>query len=205
LTSLAQAPARNWYLRLTEVVVLAAGAGRRLGTVPKALLRVADGRSFLEVIADCAQQGGASGVVAVLGPPHAAAIELALPAGVRAVMNLQPERGMLSSVQAGIAALAPAVEAALVWPVDLPYVKPETVRALLAGAPDKLVLPQHDGRGGHPLRIPRSCFAELAALDPALGLRGLMAARPDRVVCLNVDDPGVLLDIDTPGDLRPGP
>lgn len=189
---------------MTDVVVLAAGAGRRLGTVPKALLRVADGRSFLEVIAACARQGGASGVVVVLGPPHAPVIERALPAGVRAVVNSRPERGMLSSVQAGIAALAPAVEAVLVWPVDLPYVKPETVRGLLAGAPDKMVLPQHAGRGGHPLRIPRSCFAELAALAPALGLRGLMAAHPDRVSRLSVDDPGVLLDIDTPDDLRRG-
>jgi CTP:molybdopterin cytidylyltransferase MocA len=181
-------------------VVLAAGASERMGGQPKALLRTSDGRSYVQRIADAAKSGGAQGVVVVIGTPHGDKIKKALPAGVAPTTNPMPERGMLSSVQVGIAALAPKATGALVWPVDTPYVKPETVRAILDAAPGKVVVPMHGGKGGHPVRIPRTRFGELAALAPDATLKALIDARPDLVERLEVNDPGVLTDIDTPDD-----
>jgi CTP:molybdopterin cytidylyltransferase MocA len=116
---------------------------------------------------------------------------------------------MLSSVQAGIAALPASASAALVWPVDMAFVKPETVRAICAAAPGLIVVPQtgkgKELKGGHPVRIPRARFGELAALDPELGLRALIGARPEDVHRLTVADPGVLFDVDTPDDLKRAP
>ncbi len=187
---------------MTWAVVLAAGASTRMaGAGPKALLRVPDGRTFVQAIADTARAAGVAGVVVVIGPPHAELIRSALPAGAMTALNPQPERGMLSSVQAGLAALSPDASAALVWPVDIPSVQAATVRALLLATPGRVVLPRHAERGGHPLRIPAARFAEVHALDPARGLKALIEASPDDVLRLEVDDPGVLVDVDTPADL----
>ena len=183
-------------------VVLAAGASSRMTAAlgPKALLHAPDGRTFLQRIADSARAGGAGGVVIVVGPPHADAIKRALPAGCASAYNPLPDRGMLSSVQAGVSTLPAACSAALVWPVDIPFVRPDTVRAILSAAPGKLVIPQHGKRGGHPIRIGRARFAELTTLDPTRGLKALVEAHPDRVQRLPTNDPGVLVDIDTPED-----
>jgi molybdenum cofactor cytidylyltransferase len=181
-------------------LVLAAGASTRMGEA-KALLRGRDGRSFVQSIADAARAGGCGGVTVVVGPPHGEAIRRALPAGAGATLNPRPERGMLSSVQAGLAALPAAATAALVWPVDVPLVRAETVRAILAAAPGKIVVPTHAGKGGHPLRLPRRCFADALALALDGGLRALLAARAGDVARLPVDDPAVLVDFDTRDDL----
>ena len=178
-------------------VVLAAGASSRMGT-PKALLD-AGGRTFVAAIAQAARAAGVQSIVVVLGPPHDAAIRAALGADLIVANNPQPERGMLSSVQAGVRALPP-VDATLIWPVDNPAVKQETVRAVLAGG--ETVIPTHGGRGGHPLRVPASRFAELLAIDSPLGLRALIQAQPSTVVRLAVDDPSILIDVDTPEDLK---
>lgn len=181
-------------------VVLAAGASSRMGR-PKALCTLSDGRTFVGAIAGTALAAGCGELLVVLGPPHADAIRPALPTGARVVFNPAPERGMLSSVQAGISALPPGTRAALIWPVDIPLVSPETVRAVLDADPGRLVIPTYGGRGGHPIRIPADRFAGLHALDPSRGLRGLIEADPGAVVRLAVDDPSVLVDVDTPEDL----
>lgn len=179
-------------------IVLAAGESSRMGQ-PKALLPLR-GRSFVGQIAETARAVGVSSVVVVVGPPHADAIARALPPGAARAFNPDPSRGMLSSVQAGISSLPARATAALVWPVDIPLVRAETVRAILDASPGKLIIPQLGKRGGHPIRIPRARFAELMALDPARGLKGLVEARPAEVVRLPVDDKGVLTDVDTPED-----
>jgi CTP:molybdopterin cytidylyltransferase MocA len=187
---------------MIAAVVLAAGQSSRMGR-PKALLPLPDGRSFLHAIAASARAGGVARVVVVLGPPHAAAIAAALPSGLAAAENPDPTRGMLSSVQAGVAALPAQVEAALVWPVDLPLVRAETVRAILAAgaaAPGQLIIPEKGGRGGHPVYIPRARFAVLGALAPDRGLKALLQAYPSAVTRLPVEDGAVLTDIDTPED-----
>lgn len=181
-------------------LVLAAGASSRMGA-PKALVRAPDGRRFVDAVVETARAGGCGGVVVVLGPPHGEAIRRALPAGAAAAWNPEPARGMLSSVQAGLAALPPEAEAALVWPVDVPLVRPETVQAVVAAAPGRIVVPVHGGRGGHPLRLPRARFAAALALASERGLKALLDAHRAEVVRLPVDDRAVLVDVDTPRDL----
>lgn len=180
-------------------VVLAAGASTRMGQ-PKALLTAADGRRFVDVIAATARAGGCGGVIAVVGPPHGEAIRRALGSGVATAWNPQPERGMLSSVQAGLAALPATATAMLVWPVDIPFVAAATVRALLDAAPGRIIVPMHNKRGGHPVRLPRRLFGELATLEAARGLKGLLDAHAADVERLAVADRAVLVDVDTPDD-----
>lgn len=184
-------------------VILAAGRSSRMGDgPPKALLSDGAGRTFLGRIAATARAGGAASVLCVVGPPHGETIRRALPAGVAAAWNAQPDRGMLSSVQAGLGQLPAGAAAALIWPVDVPLVRAETVQRLIAAGRGRIALPAVKGKGGHPLYLPRARFAEVLSLDPARGLKALLDARAAEVLRLAVDDPGVLHDVDTPADLR---
>lgn len=169
-------------------VILAAGAGTRMGGVAKALLRRGD-RTFLQCIASHVDDG-----VVVVGPPYGDAVathatELAL----RVVENPDPGRGMGSSVAAGFAAVGD-VDAAWLWPVDHPDVRASTLQALRAalGAHD-VAQPRYRGRGGHPPLIARGLFGKLAACTNARDV----IAQAD-VVRVEVDDPGVVEDVDTP-------
>jgi len=108
--------------------VLAAGAGRRLGGIPKALLR-RRGLTFLETIASVARRGGASGVAVVLGHHAAIVGELASQVSDRLAYNPAPDRGMGSSARE-LSRVVPEGVALLLWPVDTPAITEETVRRL---------------------------------------------------------------------------
>lgn len=187
----------------SALVVLSAGASRRMGQ-PKALLALPSGQTFLSRILSVAAAAGVTETLVVLGPPHGETIGAALPAGARSVWNATPERGMLSSVQAGLRAVSGDAGGALLWPVDVPFVQEETVRRVLAAgilaAPQerKSIIPTQDGRGGHPIWVPRELFQEVMTLPEDIGLRALQQRHPERALRLPVADPFVLRDIDTP-------
>lgn len=152
----------------TRGLLLAAGAGRRLGT-PKALVRDPDGTSWLHrALATLAVCDGAT---VVLGASAAEAARL-LPPSVDLVVAEDWESGMGASLRAGLAALPPEADAALVTLVDLPDVTSEVVARVLAAAsgPHALARATYDGRPGHPVLLGRD-FWERAA-QRAVGDRG---------------------------------
>ena len=196
------------------LLVLAAGASQRMGA-PKALLPfgVGSGETFLTHILAQAAAVGVRSAVVVLGPPHGGLIREALQGRSREVQvawNDAPERGMLSSVQAGLPLLE-AVAGALVWPVDMPFVQRSTVRCIMTAASQRevaaaaqreefaapLIIPTHDGRGGHPIWVPADLFKETLLLPTEEGLRALRRRHPGREARLPVADPAVLCDVDT--------
>jgi molybdenum cofactor cytidylyltransferase len=187
-------------------VVLAAGAGRRLGVVAKALLRRADGIGYLETVCATAAAAGAGIGVVVVGEPHRAVTEEeAARLGWPCVLNPDPDRGMASSVEVGFAYLEARVasaRAALLWPVDHPGVRLETVERLVAAADaERIVVPAFGGRGGHPSLFGRNLWPELARCSHLeQGARSILRASPTRVTRIDVDDPGVVDDVDTPAD-----
>lgn len=116
---------------------------------------------------------------------------------------------MLSSILEGLAALGGAnhlsTRAAplLVTPGDLPGLRPATVVELLQrrqAAAAGLAVPVYRGRRGHPLAIAPDLIADIADLDPARGLRHLLDLHPDRILQVEVDDPGCVADLDSPQD-----
>jgi molybdenum cofactor cytidylyltransferase len=181
-------------------LILAAGESRRMGR-PKALLEL-DGMTFLACGIELLRAAGCAPVLVVDGAHRLG--------GVEVVHNEAWQRGPLSSLQVGLRralVLAPAIDAVLVHHVERPRVQVQTLRSLLAGLtrePDGIWQPTHLGRSGHPIVWPRSLFDELLALDPSHAsarelLRGSAAARRRK---LEVDDPGVLDNFDTPDDLE---
>jgi len=190
-------------------IVLAAGASRRMGTA-KAVLDF-DGRSFLAHALAALDEGGVDARVVVAGPAPASVIA-ALPAGdddVTVVQNLTPDRGQVSSLKVGLAHVSatwPDATLAVVTLVDHPAVRPSTVAALLGAArgPEAhaIVVPAYGGRRGHPVVFASTVWAELLAADDALGARVVVRADAGRVRIVEVDDGGILIDVDTPADLQ---
>jgi CTP:molybdopterin cytidylyltransferase MocA len=186
-------------------VILAAGAGRRLGGVAKALLPHPAG-SYLAAIAATARAVGLVDAVVVVGAPFGDEVAAyARQLGLRVRVNPAPERGMASSVALGFAAIAggPAA-AAWLWPVDHPAVRAATLRRLVAAfdegeAGTEVARPRFRGIGGHPPLIARAVWPALAACaGRADGARGVLRAA--RVAAVEVDDPAVIQDVDTPAD-----
>lgn len=181
-------------------VVLAAGRSARMGR-PKPLLVLDDGRCFLQAILDTARSGGAGDVRVVLGHDAEAIVREALLDPRLAVENPDPASGMLSSVRAGVRALPPACSGFLLWPVDQPLVRAATVQKLIAtfeeGRPP-LVVPVHTGRRGHPTLFDARLADEVVAAPDDVGARAVVHRHEGDLREVEVDDPGVVTDIDTP-------
>lgn len=121
------------------------------------------------------------------------------------MLNPRYPEGMLTSVQAAVAAAPVTTEWFLVALGDQPSLRPETVKHLLreAEAGDATILvPSYNGRRGHPLLIHASHRDEIASLDGAVGLRELLLRHPKAVHHVVMPEEGVLLDMDTPEDYQ---
>ena len=196
-------PRSPWFNGTVRVVavVLAAGAGRRIGG-PKALLPIG-GTTFLARVARALDRPGVAAVVAVIG--HGARRVVAdpgLPREVALVVNPRPDDGMLGSVILGIdAAEARGAEAVLLHPVDHPFVSPATtdlvLAALAAGA--RIAVPSYAGRRGHPGGFARAAWAALREASPGRGARAVLTDRPEWLVHVPGDE-GCVAGIDTPED-----
>jgi molybdenum cofactor cytidylyltransferase len=186
-------------------IILAAGLSTRMGTA-KALLSAGSGRTFVRVLAQTLLDGGVTDAL-IVGRPDDERLRRevdALGANVRFVANEHADTGQLSSVVAGLnAADRPGVRGVLVTPVDAPFVRSSTIRALIetaSAAHPPIVRPAYHGRHGHPVMFSRAVFAELRHADPSVGAKAVVHAHAADVVNLEIDDPGVLADVDTPED-----
>ncbi len=144
-------------------------------------------------------------VVVVLGH-DAARVRAGLHRGSQAsiAVNEEPERGMLSSLQCGLALVPPHARGVLFTPVDYPAVEPATVRALIASHACyrcAVAAPYFGEQSGHPVLLAPYVAREIMALDPVTGnardvIREYVRTR------VPVDDPAILLDVDTPEAYR---
>jgi len=189
--------------RRIEAILLAAGESRRMG-YSKPLLRVGS-ETFIACTSAFAL-GVASRLIIVLGA-HADRVRSAIAPDPRIAVVENPnfDRGQLSSLKVGLAeAIAGGADAVVVHLADHPLVAPATFRALVddyRGTSMPIVVARYQGRRGHPVIFDRAIFAELMAAPEDQGARVVVNAHPARVRYVDVDDPGVVLDLDTPADL----
>jgi molybdenum cofactor cytidylyltransferase len=166
---------------------------------PKQLLELG-GKPLVRRAVEQAEASAVGDIVVVVGPGRAA-IERAL-AGTRARLVDNPDHfsGMASSLRAGLRALAPEVEAAVVLLSDQPFQGPEVVDRLIqtyraSGRP--IVVPVYAGQRGNPVLFDRSLFDELAAQQGDQGGRAVIAADPARVATVAFDSEQLQVDLDT--------
>ena len=178
-------------------IILSAGESRRMGR-DKALLEYRRTTFLGRIIA--VLEPRVEPLVVVLGH-HAEAIRQAVPSGPRVVVNANYQAGMLTSLQTGIRELPPDTEAALFTLVDHPAVAEETVELLIgewAKARPLIAIPRHGGRRGHPVIVKRQVLDEILALGPESSAKDVIRSHRDRTLFVDVDDAGVLYDIDLP-------
>lgn len=162
---------------------------------PKANLMIG-GETFLERLARI-HGAWCAPVIVVLGHDPGGAIferHRALP--VTFVRNPDPDRGMFSSLQTGLAHVPG--DAVLFQPVDFPLVAEETVRRLAKWDGGELAIPVYAGKRGHPVRLGAALMAEMREAAPAAQARDLIRPHYGEAAFLEVDDAGVTRDIDTP-------
>ena len=187
----------------TVGIVPAAGSSTRMGT-PKGMLEL-EGASFARRVVSSLLDGGCEAVYFVARPDDEGAAADASAAGATVLENAEPGAGPITSLRLALARLEASVEHAVWLPLDHPRVLPDTVSKLihearLHGAP--VTLPLHGGRRGHPAVFARTVFAELR--DPALegGARAVVHRHLSKARIVAVEDPGVLIDVDTPAEYR---
>ena len=180
-------------------LILAAGESRRMGC-PKALLRYREetfvGRLAGLFAARC------SPVIVVLGA-EADRIRAGANASVTCVVNPDWPRGQTTSMQCGLRAVPPEADGVLFTLVDHPAVAPATIDALLAGPHAALLrVPCYHGRRGHPIWFSRELIPEFLALPETGAARDVVRGHAAETQFLDMDDPGILADIDDPQAYR---
>jgi molybdenum cofactor cytidylyltransferase len=180
----------------TEAVaglVLAAGGSRRLGR-PKQLLPYGPA-TLLDHTLGTARACGFDQLLCVLGGASEGVRRGVDLRGVEVVVNVAYGSGCSSSIAAALTAVDPRIDVLVLLLGDQPGVRPETVRALLAGRGDApLAACRYEDGRGHPLAFARSAFGDLAALHGDKGVWRLM----DRGPVAEVAVPGTIpRDVDT--------
>jgi len=182
-------------------IVLAAGRSSRMGR-QKPLLPFGEGTVLAHVVGEL-RAAGIVDVRVVLGHDADEPATACAALGVRAVLNPDYDRGMFSSIRAGIADLPADVAGTLLLPVDVPLVRATTFTTIVATAraTDPTILhPTFRGERGHPPFLARRLFPAIFAHDGAGGLAALLARREADTDEVAVVDRGILCDMDVPED-----
>ena len=164
-------------------------------------------RTFVDYLVRSAITAGAMPVLVVGRLQDTKLSSEAVAAGAVFVANTAADEGQLSSVVAGLveAAVLPHMRAVIVMPVDVPLIRPGTIERLIGAEPTTTAMilrATYKGRHGHPVLFKREVFDELRRADPAIGARAVVRLNPARVLDIEVDDPGVIVDVDTPADYQ---
>jgi CTP:molybdopterin cytidylyltransferase MocA len=183
------------------VVILAAGASRRLGQ-PKQLLPAPGGEPLVRRVTRLALDTQPHTTVVVLGAGADAVFAAIADLAVRRVDCAQWAEGMGASLRSGLAALPDAVAGALILLCDQPALDTPHLLALRdawRAQPDRAAASRYAGRLGVPALIPRAWFAEFAPNGGDIGARELLAQRSAEVVA--IADERLAFDVDVPADL----
>ncbi len=122
---------------------------------------------------------------------------------INIVYNPDYEQGMFSSIQAGVSHLLPAYQAFFIQPVDIPLIRPATIKRLMEAAaenPDKIIYPVFEGRRGHPPLIPFGVAPAILEWQEGGGLKAVLDSPEIPDLEIPVPDANILFDIDTPED-----
>ena len=183
-------------------ILLAAGQGSRFGS-NKLCHALPDGTP-VAVRSATSLRDALGEVIAVVRPEDSVVREHFDAAGIAYVLCPDAGQGMAATLASGIRASGGAAG----WVIalgDMPYIRPGTIAAVAAAIADGALLaaPFVDGQRGHPVGFAAPLKDEMLALQGDEGARSVIVAHKDQLRRIDCDDPGVLADIDVPGDVRP--
>ena len=184
-----------------SAIILAAGYGNRMGRI-KPLLPLGEG-SVIGHVAACFRAADVFDITVVLGHRLDAVMPELEKQGLSCVVNERYSQGMFSSIQKGLETQDAHTRACFIMPVDIPLVRPSTLKTLTTAHdahPGNIIHPVFQGKRGHPPLIPASFASAILNYDGSGGLRRCLASLNSAGLDVAVPDEGVLIDMDTPGD-----
>ena len=186
---------------MITAIILAAGQSKRMGR-PKMILPWGETTVLGQVIATF-EAAGVEDILVVIGG-DGELLEASLGDSVRTVFNPDYANGeMLSSIQAGLAELKPEVEAVLIGLGDQPQVRERSVQSVLeeyTQSKASLIVPSFQMRRGHPWLMARQHWEEIQSMHFPESPREFLNLHANDICYVEVDDPGILKDLDTPED-----
>lgn len=186
-----------------SAIILAGGMSTRMDEF-KPLAELGGKPLILRTI-DTFKATGVKDIIVVVGCSAELLKPVLASAGVRMVKNPHFKLGMFSSVQIGVDALDETTGAFFILPVDVPLVRPATVRRLIEayrGGDPKVVYPVFEDRRGHPPLLDSACAKDILREGPLSTLRAVLDVHEPAAVDIACPDEAILLDLDTPEDRR---
>ncbi|RKZ01481.1 MAG: hypothetical protein DRQ04_04825 [Candidatus Hydrothermota bacterium] len=178
--------------------VLAAGFSKRMGR-PKPLLPIG-GDTFLYQVVKTIERAGIGKIGVVISSSIIKEAHGDL--DVTWIYNPEPQAGPLRSFQLFLSEFSES-EGAFMVPVDHPLVTSDTYSKLMkAFTPEKIFIPTYEGKRGHPPLFGRRFYEDLLKAPLDEGARYVIHENEGAVIEIEVDDPGVLVNINTPEDLK---
>jgi molybdenum cofactor cytidylyltransferase len=192
------------------IILLAAGEGRRMGSIPKALLQK-NGATFLQRFCVAVSHIRPVELIVVTGY-HADQIEASMKGieGVcklptQIVLNPQPERGQASSVRIGLEALHQDYDVVMMCLCDQPNVGVDELKLLLQqfqlrSKNQEIILPLVNGQRGNPVLFSRKVIDEILSI-PKMVCRAFMDIHPQLIHIVETENQAFIQDVDTPADI----
>ena len=177
-------------------IILAAGKGKRIGK-PKWQLPF-ENSTFLSTIIDRLSSAQINCIICVVST-----LSKGNDTRIKYAINPKPEKGMMTSIYTAIHTLQPH-KGYLIIPVDHPYVNTETYQKLADAFlknPERVIRPIYKGKAGHPIIMPDSIAPQIPNADFPGGLKYFLIRAKAQCFDVEVDDPGILRNINTPEDL----
>jgi len=183
-------------------IILAAGSSSRMGNQNKLMIDI-NGKTILETVISTALNAEVNPLIIVLGNDADQFQKTLEEYPVILVKNYEWEKGMSTSIKAGIGALGNDVAGSMILLGDMPEVKTDDIRQLMEkfneqdGA--KIIFPVKDGQQGHPVIFPKDYFKDLSLLSGDRGAKSIL--NDENSFGVEMRSQGVLFDIDTESDL----
>lgn len=183
-------------------VVLAAGHASRFGA--NKLLQLFQGKPLVWHAVDAAVTSNAGPVLVVTGNESTAVKGVFSEMSVQLVDNFDFSTGLSSSLKSGLRSVPADCDGAIILLGDMPLIRSSTIDSLIdvfsASSFKGIAAPMYRGRRGNPVLWSRRFFPEIQAIEGDRGAKQLLTKYAELIYELEVDDPGVHIDIDTPED-----
>ncbi len=184
-------------------IILAAGDSTRMG-YPKAILPLGHD-TFVTRILRTLRKVGLPRPIIVLGRTASVIRSQITDWPTDIIVNPDPDRGQLSSIQLALSHIDRECAAGMIWPVDQPTISADVVSRLVqlyVTSEPKIAFPTFGNKNGHPAIFHHALFREFMEVSPEEGPRAILARHKHESAVLATDEPACVQDIDTPVDYQ---
>jgi molybdenum cofactor cytidylyltransferase len=190
-------------MKKISAIILAAGTSSRMGFL-KQTANI-KGKSLLELVLDKVRKFPFHEIIIVLGYKHEEVMKTLKLEYEKVVINEEYEKGMSSSLKKGVLNISKDSEAFAIFLADMPLIKEESIEKVINEFNERsclIVAPIFNKVIGHPVIFHRNLIPEIINLEGDIGAKKVIEKYKDEACFIEIDDEGVLIDIDAPKDLE---